>query len=96
MSALEMVEFTTRQPVTTRNTYCDLLSACAALKEQIPIELIFQDVKGHQDDTVRFSQLSFPSQLNVLMDTLAKDALHDSCNNAGDNLPGQELGFQLP
>ena len=96
ISALEMVESATRQTVNTRMNSCDLLSACAALNELIPIELKYQHVKGHQDSTTNFSKLSFPSQLNVLMDGLAKDALHDANDNAGMNLPGHQLGLHLP
>jgi hypothetical protein len=32
-------------------------------------------IKGHQDDTVPFEQLDRPSQLNVLVDQMAKDLL---------------------
>ena len=96
ISALEMVENAKRDSINTRMASCDLLSACAALKERIPITLHFQHVKGHQDSTVRFSELSFPSQLNVLMDNLAKETLRTSPDSIGHNLPGHHLGLKLP
>jgi hypothetical protein len=35
----------------------------------------WKHIKGHQDDTVSFAQLDRPSQLNVMVDFIAKDFL---------------------
>lgn len=53
----------------------DLISACGQLIDQIPIDLIPQHVKAHQDDLKEFHKLSQPEQLNVLMDKKVKQAL---------------------
>ena len=75
LSALQVVEKLDREKLNSRYTACDLLSACVALKERIPIELTFIHVHGHQDENEEIHKLSLPSQLNVLMDGLAKDLL---------------------
>jgi hypothetical protein len=45
--------------------------------ESHPFAYVFNHVKGHQDDKKKYSQLSRPSQLNVLADELATEALRD-------------------
>ena len=77
ISALERVQKSNRELINTRQTSCDLLSACVGLKESLPIELRYAHVKGHQDETVPAAKLSIPAQLNILMDTLAKNMLND-------------------
>ena len=38
----------------------------------------YQHVYGHLDETIKFDSLSLPEQLNVMADTLAKEALLDA------------------
>ena len=75
LSALNKVEQCTYNNISTRSSNFDLLSACVKLKESIPITLNFQHVKAHQDTHQQYSSLSLESQLNVIMDGLAKDFL---------------------
>ena len=96
LSALQVVERLNRESLSTRYTSCDLLSACIALKEKIPIQLEFVHVKGHQDDEVDTNQLSLPAQINVLMDSLAKDLLRQNPTTDHSTLIGHELGYILP
>lgn len=75
LSALQVIEKLNRDSINSKYTSCDLLSACVKLKELIPIDLTFIHVKGHQDNNEDLHKLSLPSQLNILMDGLAKDLL---------------------
>ena len=55
-----------------------------------------QHVKGHQDSKKCITQLSVPSQLNVLMDSLAKDLLEENNSTEGNNFPAHKDSFILP
>ena len=94
LSALQVIEKLDKETINTKYTSCDLLSACVKLKEKIPINLTFIHVKGHQEDNEELHKLSLPSQLNVLMDSLAKDLLHTE-TNANEFSP-HTLSFPLP
>ena len=96
VSALQMVEDITTLTMTTTLKSCDLLSACVKLKDSIPLELEFIHVKGHQDDEVQVSQLTIPAQLNVLMDTLAKNLLHDTTTTMTMSLGAHKQSMRLP
>ena len=96
VSALHMVEFANTENIHPNFSNSDILSACAKLNNKIPLELRYEHIKGHQDDNISFDRLSIPAQLNVLMDSLAKDLLKDSPKDAGDNLPPHRYSFPLP
>ena len=70
LSALKSVGEIVRDTLNTRMTSVDIISACIHLKEIIPIELTFAHVKGHQDNNTPLENLSLPSQLNIMMDSL--------------------------
>ena len=44
-------------------------------------------VHGHQDKNKKFHELSFPSQLNVLMDSLSKKLVDDTMNDNNKVIP---------
>lgn len=46
-----------------------------------PVQWVFHHIKAHQDDTDDFGSLSCPSQLNVLTDLKAKEAVHNALEN---------------
>ena len=96
ISALEKVQDTDHGALTTRHSSCDLLSACVALKERLPIELKFAHVKGHQDDKISLQKLSLPAQLNVLMDSIAKNMLEDHSNKEAESLQPHPSCFLQP
>ena len=96
ITALEIVQHATRESVKTRQSSCDLISACVAIKEMIPIKLHFAHVKGHQDDTVPLSKLSIPAQLNVLMDSIAKNMLKEQSKQEAIELTPHTLALRLP
>ena len=45
--------------------------------QQLTFGLAYSHVEAHQDDTMAFHWLSFPSQLNCRMDAAAKQAIID-------------------
>ena len=96
ISALHMVEESKVRTISPKLKSCDLLSACAKLKESIPIDLEFIHVKGHQDTTNKLHELSTPAQLNVLMDTLAKNLLQTTTPAHAESLGYHELSMKLP
>lgn len=55
-----------------------MLHSILHLKHQLPIEISFSHVKGHQDNKSPISLLSWQAQLNLLVDKLAKDSLHQA------------------
>lgn len=75
INALHMTESTQISFLNSNASSVDLLSACIKLRDLIPIHLDFFHVKGHRDDHDKVDNLSIPSQLNVMMDFLAKDLL---------------------
>ena len=59
----------------TTTLHADLIAACIELRERIPIDLIPQHVKAHQDELKEFHELNDMEKLNVIMDKKAKQAL---------------------
>jgi hypothetical protein len=64
------------------NSSIQLHDACHDILKAIRYELSFEQIKwsgahikGHQDDTIPFDKLDRPSQLNVLVDHMAKEFL---------------------
>lgn len=50
----------------------DILFSISQLYQQIPIQITFHHIHGHQDKILSYHQLQRPSQLNIMMDTKAK------------------------
>ena len=96
ITALNIIDKSHRHTVSTRFSNCDIVSACVKLKETIPIQLVFEHVKGHQEDHRPIQALPVPAQLNILMDSLAKDLMDDLPEKAGYNLHEHRLSFTLP
>ena len=96
LSALNRVQQVTCETINTRQNSCDLLSACAKLKESLPITLLYAHVKGHQDDEVPIQKLSIPAQLNILMDAIAKNMLTDHSEEYALSLKPHSLSIPMP
>jgi hypothetical protein len=56
----------------------DLIRAINRLRKLCPITTILRHVKGHQDDLTNFYQLDRWAQMNVIVDTMAKQKLSES------------------
>jgi hypothetical protein len=67
----------TQVPLRTKHT--DLIRAIRKIVLELPIEVVFQDVMGHQDKHVLFEDLDRPSQLNVQVDS-EQNATSDTCS----------------
>ena len=93
---IQVITKCTSESVKTTQNSCDLLSAIAKLKQKLPISLTFCHVKGHQDKDTDVELLSIPSQLNVMMDTLAKSLLADISTEDMKNLKPHSMSFILP
>jgi hypothetical protein len=70
------------------NSSIQLQDACHDILKAIRHELSFEQIKwsgahikGHQDDTIPFDKLDRPSQLNVLVDQMAKEFLPFASEN---------------
>jgi exonuclease III len=75
----------------------DIVSAAVQLLHRIPIDILPTHVRGHQDKGIPFDCLSYPHQLNVLMDELAKDtARNNYALKENLNLDPHPLSFSLP
>ena len=91
LGALKKIQ-TTTTPLSTK--HFDYVSSLQMIIKEIPLSIQFIHVKGHQDASIDMEQLSVVEQMNVLADTLAKQAnsrlTHD---NRTANLPlFKELG----
>jgi hypothetical protein len=58
-----------------KQVHLDLLSALRRNISTLPMRIIYQHVKAHMDDHILFQELPLPQQLNVIADTMAKEAL---------------------
>jgi hypothetical protein len=58
--------------VPSKTKHPNLIQAICKLVSIIPITLVFQEVKGHQDRIRAFDTLDCPSQLNIYADNDAK------------------------
>ena len=63
--------------LSTKHKHCDLLSACVKMINNSPLTFVQEHVKGHQDTSIPAYLLPLPAQLNVWMDGLAKQKLHN-------------------
>jgi hypothetical protein len=61
------------KPPTLKDSCQDLLKAIQLELKNPFVTWKWKHIKGHQDDTVSFAQLDRPSQLNVMVDFIAKD-----------------------
>jgi hypothetical protein len=61
--------------VPLRMKHTDLIQAIRKIVLELPIEVVFKDVMGHQDKHILFKDLDRPSQLNVQVDLEAKPYL---------------------
>ena len=55
--------------------HADLIWAIRKIKSELPVEVEFCHVKGHQDDNIALEDLPRLAQLNVHVDRMAKDRL---------------------
>ena len=58
-----------------RQVQADLITLIKKIIRGLPCQLQYEHVFGHQDEILRWDQLSLPEKLNVLCDSLAKRAL---------------------
>jgi hypothetical protein len=65
--------FSQFRPIQIQDASHDLLKAIHNKLSQSHIKWSGAHIKGHQDNTVPFDKLDHPSQLNVLVDKMAKD-----------------------
>ena len=100
ISALRQATRRDIDKISCRNKQSDLLSACTKILLSIPITIQPQHVKGHQDDTTTYNELTFIEQKNVDMDVLAKATvqqyLQDDTTNFNNDAQHHPYSFQPP
>ena len=96
LSALNRVKEVSSSTINSRQSCCDLLSACARLKDKLPIQIKWAHVKGHQDDETPLHHLSIPAQLNVLMDGIAKNMLEEHSTQQASRIQPHPLSLPQP
>jgi hypothetical protein len=52
----------------------DVLNSILSIIKALPIEVTLKHIAGHQDDFMPYSTLNRQSQLNILVDKMAKEA----------------------
>ena len=84
----------TRVPFTRR--HADLIRAIRAIKAELPVEVSFEHVYGHQDNETTIQDLPRLAQLNVHADTLAKEHLDQLIEHARTpgGLPANESNLE--
>ena len=61
--------------VSANRSHVDLIRAIRALKAELPVTIYFTHVYGHQDNSTALEHLSRKAQINVLVDSIAKEWL---------------------
>ena len=84
LGALDMVEHIPTPRIPSRCKHADILKNILINCQGLGFDCSFSHVKAHQDDTIPFHQLDRPSQLNCMMDEMAKRAI---CSLHPDRLP---------
>ena len=78
----------------------DIKAEVRVLFKKLQKKVILQHVKAHQDDTIKFKNLSKAAKLNVLMDTHAKLALQTTTKikhrRLIPHLPTQRVSLKSP
>ena len=80
--------------VPTSKSHSDVLRSIRLVCLEMPIDITFHHIKGHQDDTIMYDNLDRPSQLNVDCDLVAKAGLrrlHRQNNPQPDALPHENV-----
>ena len=57
-----------KQKVSPNHKHADIVSACLALRDDLPIDIVSYHVHGHQDKLVPMHRLSPESRTNIQMD----------------------------
>ena len=60
--------------VSNNSHHFDVINSILCMCDSLPVSVTFLHVKGHQDKYMPYSNLDHPSQLNILVDHLAKRA----------------------
>lgn len=58
-----------------RKHHWDILAVIVQIRERMTIKLLFQHVKGHQDESKSMHQLDRLAKMNIYVDVKAKDIL---------------------
>ena len=74
ISALEQIQ-READKISCKWKQCDLISACIKLRQEIPIDICFQHVKGHQDESNTYEELTILEKANIWADDEAKTTL---------------------
>ena len=65
----------TNLKVPTKIKHADILRCIRIVRTALPLDITFEHIKAHQDDSILYHLLDRMSQLNVDCDTLAKVGL---------------------
>jgi hypothetical protein len=84
-----------RLEVPSKVHHADLVRAIRRLKQDLPIEVVMQDVDGHKDKHVAFAELSAHEQLNCLADWDAKHHLRATLARIGTQDPPPTVSNQI-
>ncbi|KAL7535345.1 hypothetical protein ACHAXR_006437 [Thalassiosira sp. AJA248-18] len=67
-----------RRRIQTGASHADILRCLRNIKVKIKTAFVYEWVASHQDDLKLWNQLTIEQQLNCMVDTLAKQAVHSS------------------
>jgi hypothetical protein len=73
ITALHRIFHTDIDFVNPKIVSADIVSAAVKVLHMIPITVYPRHIRGHQDKDLSFDKLTYPHQLNVFMDSIAKD-----------------------
>ena len=78
-SAVKRIKYS-QSPVSNNSHHFDVINSIQSILQEIPVTVHLKHIKGHQDKYMPYSNLDRPSQLNVLVDSMAKRAATDAIN----------------
>ena len=83
-----------RSPLPEKQVQADVLRCLKQYVRELPVEVVYEWVKGHQDDRLEWGNLTLKEQLNCFVDGLAKKALVSAVLNheyIDSNFPFEQL-----
>ena len=71
LSAIQSIQYQSSEIYTTGKNF-DIINAIVNITHKLPLQITYEHIKGHQDRGSAYNSLSRLAQLNIMVDSLAK------------------------
>ena len=93
LSAIQAITKYTSGNINNTKTNFDLLNVISSIRQQLPITIHLEHVKGHQDKGSAYNTLSKIAQLNVIADQLASEKAKSMQQNPTNDMTRTSLPY---